>query len=103
MTRIDHAKVARMAAMLADDMLLDEAGANANPGAVAALAQAHATLALVEQQQVANRIALAQLEFAAFPLVSPAGNVPESIWGVNTGNGQRVLRKDIADAIGVTR
>jgi hypothetical protein len=72
--------------------------------AVAQIAIAEATLALAEQQRVANRIALAHLELQAFPTGHKiAANEPGSVWGVNQANGLRVLRKEIADAIGVAR
>lgn len=90
---IDHAAVARkyIAAALA--------AVTADPaGVVALLAQAHATLALVEQQRVANLIAL------GYGHTSPSGDV--------VGEARRALverrsadhhqlRPDVAGALGI--
>lgn len=55
--RIDHAALA--AQMARDALSTSRSGAQVIAGMLAATAQAHATLALVEQQRVANLIALA--------------------------------------------
>jgi hypothetical protein len=96
--RIDHAREAEKCLALADTetstQLISSLGQ---------LAQAYATLALVEQQRVANRIALAQLEGQVVHVTGQEiiGNFPTSVWGRSDGSGKRVLREDIADAIGV--
>jgi len=55
--RIDHVAAAESDIASADDAL--ETGADDVASAIAAIAQVHATLALVEQQRIANTIALA--------------------------------------------
>ena len=55
--RIDHAALA--AQMARDALSTSRSGAQVIAGMLAATAQVHATLALVDQQRVANLIALA--------------------------------------------
>ena len=55
--RIDHAALA--AQMARDALSTSRSGAQVIAGMLAATAQVHATLALVEQQRIANLIALA--------------------------------------------
>ncbi len=60
--RIDHASKARKHLEYVGDF--DEADSRDWPLVNAAVAQAHAALALVEQQRIANLIALTRLEHA---------------------------------------
>lgn len=91
--RIDHAAVARkyIAAAFGE--------ATADPaGVVALLAQAEATLALVEQQRIANLIAL------GYGHTSPSGDVVGEARRAlveRTGADRHQLRPDVAAALGI--
>ena len=65
MTRIDHAAEARTHIEWTHDWQEEEGSTDAACIATPLIAQAEATLALVEQQQIANLIALGQLQVAS--------------------------------------
>lgn len=87
--RIDHAAESRKHIGWTHDWQEREGDTEEAGLATAVLAQAHATLALVEQQRLANRIALSSLTY--------------EIEDAHDAIGQRALRQlpDIAAALGV--
>ena len=84
--RIDHAAAARRHIEWAHEWREDEGATDATT--IALLAQVHATLALVEQQRIANRIAL---------------SITYEIEDAHNAIGQRALHQlpDIAAALGI--
>ena len=90
MTRIDHAKEARRALRAAAETPSDVETV-ADPWILSA--QVHATLALVEQQRIANLIALWQ----GSPVLGEY--VPEGVDAVLTRKGS--LNPEMADALGI--
>lgn len=89
-TRIDHAAAAESDIVSADDAL--ESGADDVASAIAAIAQVHATLALVEQQRISNLIALAE------PREIPGGGTAAYMLYDPTS---RVLREDVREGLGL--
>lgn len=96
--RIDHAAVAREYIAWAHDVQENEGTTDRSVTDLALLAQAEATLALVEQQRIANLIAL------GYGHTSPSGDV--------VGDARRALverrsadhhqlRPDVAGALGI--
>lgn len=63
--RIDHAAKASQCIAWAHEWQLEVGSTDATENAHALIAQAHATLALVEQQRIANLIALANAHHAS--------------------------------------
>lgn len=94
MTRIDHAGKARQ--ILAE---IPDGATEAGTMAWCAEAQVHATLALVEQQRIANLIALA----APQPGIGTGGEVSLPSWMPATDGkiAYMRLRPEIADALGM--
>ena len=92
--RIDHA--ARAAQMARDALATSRSGAQGIAGILAATAQVHATLALVEQHRIANLIALTKETFAAHEAREALGTFATAKLGEQIG-----LRPDIAAALGI--
>lgn|GEM_PF-3309632 len=94
--RIDH--VAR--AMKAQNTVLNTYEVDENTGALTVMlaAQVNATLALVEQQRIANLIALAYVADSGDADVSPAA---QQAWDGLGVRGIGTLRHDIAAALGL--
>lgn len=93
--RIDHAAAARRHVEWAHEWQGDEGSTDATNIATVLLAQTHATLALVEQQRIANLIALTQETFAAHEAREALGTFATAKLGEQIG-----LRPDIAAALG---
>ena len=93
--RIDHAAEAERFAAWADNPALPPE----NVTAIASMAQAHATLALVEQQRIANLIALAHVADMSDATVSPLEQTAWEALGV-PGSGQ--MRPEIKEALGLS-
>lgn len=92
--RIDHAAEAqRVMSIMPSGDTLSEAYA---------YSQVHATLALVEQQRIANLIALSE---SGRSTVQGARAALDALYGEDSGEGsaRRRLHPDIAAALGVTR
>ena len=89
--RIDHA--AEAVALL---NLAAAAQHQGDPRHLIAAAQAHATLALVEQQRIANLIALTKETFAAYEACEALGTFAVAKCGEQIG-----LRPEIAAALGI--
>ena len=92
--RIDHAALA--AQMARDAVSTSRSGAQVIAGMLAATAHVHATLALVEQQRIANLIALTKETFAAHEAREALGTFATAKLGEQIG-----LRPDIAAALGI--
>ena len=89
--RIDHA--AEAVALL---NLAAAAQHQGDPRHLIAAAQVHATLALVEQQRIANLIALTKETFAAYEACEALGTFATAKCGEQIG-----LRPEIAAALGI--
>lgn len=104
MTRFDHATEARALLIQGDaftssDMVLQTGEAKAD---VIALAQVHATLALVEQQRIANLVALSQAEDGnGWASEQAIAAVFREHWNDETGQGHCTIAPDIAAALGI--
>lgn len=92
--RIDHAALA--AQMARDALSTSRSGAQGIAGILAATAQVHANLALVEQQRIANLIALTKETFAAYEACEALGTFAAAKCGEQIG-----LRPEIAAALGI--
>ena len=82
MTRIDHAKEARRALRAAAETPSDVETV-ADPWILSA--QVHATLALVEQQRIANLIALGRVRMEGKDYVMRDGDIVEFRSGLTSG------------------
>lgn len=70
--------------------------------ALAAIAQVHATLALVEQQRIANLIALADHAFERWVnYAGEAGGIGTLFSNPESENGNMRVRDDIAESLGI--
>ena len=92
--RIDHAALAGQMAW--DALSTSRSGAQGIAGMLAATAQVHATLALVEQQRIANLVALTKNTFAAHEALEALSTLATAKLGEQIG-----LRPDIAAALGI--
>ena len=95
--RIDHAARARIERDALNDVLADEGITDASIVATAILVQVHATLALAEQQRIANLIALWSINDTSFSTAAfdALGSVP------TTWNGRAELHPHIKEALGI--
>ena len=95
--RIDHAARARIEYDATNDVLGDEGITDGTIVASAILVQVHATLALVEQQRIANLIALWSVNDTSFCAAAfdALGSVPAD-WG-----GKAELYPHIKEALGI--
>ena len=94
--RIDHAAEARKHIDWAHEEQSVEGSWEHSVRDFALIAQAEATLALVEQQQIANLIALSRETFAAHEACEALGTFATAKHGDQIG-----LRPDIAAALGI--
>ena len=95
--RIDHAAEARLLMDITGDSYVTHEGWTETTALMATLdAQTHATLALVEQQRIANLIALSRETFAAHEACEALGTFATAKHGDQIG-----LRPDIAAALGI--
>lgn len=94
MTRIDHA--ARSRSRMEKTLSSYETGGDAGAIVVALAALNDATLALVEQQRIANLITLSKETFAAHEACEALGTFAAAKFGEQIG-----LRPDIAAALGI--
>lgn len=87
--RIDHAAEARRLNKLASSVAGDAAAR-----VVLAAAQVHATLALVEQQRIANLIAVLNADM-------PDGYIVTKVWDQPGERPQEAMRQQITAALGI--
>lgn len=100
--RIDHAAEARKHIGWTHDWQEREGDTKEVGLATAVLAQTHATLALVEQQKVANVIALSQAEDGnGWTSEQAVAAVFREHWDDESGQGHCTIAPDIAAALGV--
>lgn len=97
--RIDHAAEAAKNLLVAGELMSEASFAVADT--VALIAQAQATLALVEQQRIANRIAIANFSFADGSR-GYIGTVQGAIFDYpESQHGTATLKPEIAEGLGL--
>ena len=102
--RIDHADEAIQGIMVASQRVSEEfrTVTGEHKADILAEAQVHATLALVEQQRIANLIALTKFAFEQYGNYAPTGaNLPALFLPPETEQGNVRLNPDIAAALGI--
>ena len=98
--RIDHAAKASQCIAWAHEWQLEEGSTAATENAYALIAQAEATLALGEQQRIANLIALAE---SGRTTVNGARAALSGLYdgAVEDGSANMHIRADVAAALGI--
>ena len=102
--RIDHADEATQGIMVASLRVSEDFSTQTgeHKADILAEAQVHATLALVEQQRIANVIALAKFAIEQYGTYVPTGaNLPALFLPPETDQGNVRLNPDIAAALGI--
>lgn len=98
--RVDDVQEARE--WIREALMEDGPGNDSRAALPARLAQAHATLALVEQQRIANLIALARMESRNYAIGKGA---TDAIWerrtGAEFGEPSMLLRPEIREVLGL--
>ena len=100
--RIDHAGGAMTHIKYVHEWQAEAGDMEETQLANAFIAQAEATLALVEQQRIANLIALTKFAFEKYGVYAPTGaNLPALFLPPETDQGNMRLHPDIAAALGI--